>query len=50
MVKKHGKPPAKLENVPMRSAVIAVANLDGRAEVAALKRDGDHWAVFAFHD
>jgi len=50
MVKKHGKPPAKLQSVPLRGAVIAVANFDGRAEVAALKREGGRWAVFAFHD
>ena len=36
MVKKYGKPPAKLENVPLRGAIIAVANVDGRPQVAAL--------------
>lgn len=50
MVKKYGKPPAKLEGVPLRNAVIAVANIDGHAEIAALRREGHDWVVFAFHD
>jgi hypothetical protein len=50
MVKKYGKPPAKLESVPLRGAIIAVANVDGRPQVAALRRDGNSWMVFAFSD
>jgi len=50
MVKKYGKPPAKLDSVPLRGAMMAVANVDGHAQVAALKRDGGSWMVFAFHD
>ena len=50
MVKKYGKPPAKLAKVPLRGAMIAVGDLNGRAEVVALVRQGERWAVFAFHD
>ena len=50
MVKKYGKPPAKLDNVPLRGAMIAVGNLDGYANVIALKHEGGVWSVFAFHD
>lgn len=50
MVKKYGKPPAKLDSVPLRGAIIAVANIDGHPEIAALKRENGAWAIFAFHD
>lgn len=50
MIKKYGKPPSKLEAVPLRGAMIAVGNLDGRAAVVALRKDGGSWTVFAFHD
>jgi hypothetical protein len=50
MVKKYGKPPAKLDNVPLRGATLAVGNLDGYANIIALKKDGPLWTVFAFQD
>ena len=50
MIKKFGKPPAKLDAVPLRGAMIAVGNLDGRATVVALRKDQGVWTVFAFHD
>lgn len=50
MAKKYGKPPAKLESWPLKGALVAVANVDGRAQVAALRKDNAGWAVFAFHD
>ena len=50
MTKKYGKPPAKLEAVPMRGALFAVGNLDGHATVLALRKDAGLWTVFAFHD
>jgi hypothetical protein len=50
MIKKYGKPPAKLDAVPLRGAMIAVGNIDGHATVLALRKDQGAWTVFAFHD
>lgn len=52
MEQKHGKLPARLSSWPTRErgAWFAVANISGRAAVAMLKRSGDHWRVFAYHD
>jgi hypothetical protein len=51
MVKKYGKPPAKLNDINWKGSVVAVGNIDGRATLAVLRRDTNGaWRVFAFSD
>jgi hypothetical protein len=51
MVKRYGPVPAKLADLPLKGAVIAVANIDGRANLALLRKDPTGaWRVYAFSD
>ncbi len=51
MVKRFGPAPAKLADLPLKGAVIAVANIDGRANLAMLRKDPTGaWRVYGFSD
>ena len=51
MVKKYGKPPERLSEIPSKGAMVAVANINGQPKVAVLHKEGNGtWQVFAFHD
>jgi hypothetical protein len=53
MEKRHGKPPARLAQLPWKSShtLIAIGNLSGHAGVALLHEVvPNHWAVIAYTD
>jgi hypothetical protein len=51
MVKRFGPPPAKLGDMVWKGVLVALANLDGRANLAFLRKDpGGNWRVCGYSD
>ena len=50
MVKRFGKPPARLSQLNLTGTRVAIINLGGRAIVLVFKKRGDAWTPIAISD
>jgi hypothetical protein len=50
MVKRHGKPPARLSQLSLPGTKVAIINLGGRAIVLVFKKKSDGWTPIAISD
>ncbi len=50
MVQRYGPPPARLANLPLRQAMVGIANLGGHATLVLWRKRARGWQAFAVSD
>lgn len=50
MIKRYGKPPARLDKMSFTGSQVAIVNLEGRAMLVFFKKKGDAWVPFGVSD